>query len=154
MFIFSFHFDLYSASGKISKLFMLTTPRTPYVYLVRAEVFNLEIMTLNLADFASFLSRFADALALGTEFRIVDKKNLFGIIGNGAYSQLWLDTALSNQAIQKGFKYLISLQKLKGNFRFNLSQTITSRDFNINDMGYITATNLMNATAKFSYNIY
>jgi len=94
---------------------------------------------------------FTDAVAWGTDFRLVDEKNRYGIIGNGAYSRLWLDPNLSANKTQTGFRYNLSLQKVSGKVRWSVGQNTTSRDFDINDLGFVTATNFITSYANSSY---
>ena len=96
---------------------------------------------------------YTDALATGTEFKIADKKNLYGVEGSAAMSHRFLDnTAKDNY--QSGYRYDISLQKFSGNFTAQLRQQAFSPDYNINDLGFIGRTNFIRSIAQVGYNIY
>lgn len=97
---------------------------------------------------------FADAYAWGTEYRVVDKKNKLGILGNAAYSLIQLDPKLSTRDKKQGFKYDISLQNMRGKFRFTIGNKAVSPDFDINNLGFITATNFINSYASIAYNVF
>lgn len=133
---------------------VLTEPLTNYNVLVLDQQFGTNSYVSFIQTSVARFGAFADAFTWGTEFRLVNKKNLYGITGAGAYNQLWLDTAVSNTRLQNGYRYNIALQKLRGNFRFRLAQNTVSAKFDINDLGYITATNFINTRFDGSYTIF
>ena len=98
---------------------------------------------------------FTSALVSGTDFRLIDRKNMYGFIGTAAFSQRWLDTLVAgpNQERQ-GYRYNLSLQKLSGNFRGSIGQNLISKDFNINDLGFMTVSNLLRTTLQASYSFF
>jgi hypothetical protein len=100
------------------------------------------------------LGSFADAYAWGSEWQIVDKKNRVGLVGNAAYSLLQNDPQLASFSQTKGFKYDLKLQKMRGKFRFSLGNRAVSPDFDINDLGYSTATNFIRTYGSVAYNIF
>jgi len=97
---------------------------------------------------------FTDAIATGTQFKIADKKNMWGVAGSAAMSHRFLDTLQHQKRYQNGYRYDIAFNKFSGNFTFNIGQRTMSKDYNINDMGYVTWTNYMNTYANFNYNVY
>ncbi len=96
---------------------------------------------------------YTDALATGTEFKIADKKNLYGVEGSAAMSHRFLDNSHSDN-YQSGYRYDISLRKFSGNFTARLRQQAFSPDYNINDLGFIGRTNFIRSIADVQYNIY
>ena len=82
---------------------------------------------------------YTDALATGTEFKIADKKNLYGVAGSAAMSHRFLDTLKYAKDYENGYRYDISFQKFSGNFRFRIRQQTMSKNYNINDMGTVTS---------------
>lgn len=97
---------------------------------------------------------YTDALATGTEFKIADKKNLYGVAGSAAMSHRFLDTLKYAKDYESGYRYDISFQKFSGNFRFRIRQQTMSKNYNINDMGFVGRANYINTTASVDYNIY
>lgn len=97
---------------------------------------------------------YTDAITTGTEFKIADKKNLYGLSGSAAMSHRFLDTLVHDKGYDSGYRYDISFQKFSGNFRFRLRQRTMSKYYNINDIGFVGRTNFINNTASIKYNIY
>ncbi len=97
---------------------------------------------------------YTDALATGTEFKIADKNNLYGVEGSAAMSHRFLDQERYTEAYQSGYRYDVSLQKFSGNFTASLRQQAFSPDYNINDLGFVGRTNYIRSTAEVGYNIY
>lgn len=131
-----------------------TEPLSNYSVLVIDQQFGknsyLSLIQTSVLRFGSF----ADAYAWGGEWRIVDKQNRVGLVGNAAYSLLQNDSELTNVAQTKGFKYDMSLQKMRGKFRFTLGNRAVSPEFDINDLGYSTATNFVRSYGSVAYNIF
>ena len=98
--------------------------------------------------------KFTDANVSGTEFRITDKKNQYAVSGNAAYSYRLLDPELFSDKYQLGYKTNVNLAKIGGKFRYTAGHSIMSRDFNINDLGFVGRTNYMTTTATATYNIF
>jgi len=98
--------------------------------------------------------KFTDANVSGTEFRITDKKNQYAVSGNAAYSYRLLDQELFSDKYQLGYKTNINFAKIGGKFRYTAGHSIMSRDFNINDLGFVGRTNFMTTSASATYNIF
>jgi hypothetical protein len=82
--------------------------------------------------------------------RFENKKGTYafsGIIGSS-----YLD-GLGNKT-NFGGVYMANLEKIKGNFRFELEQSLIGKSFNPNDLGYIEKTDLLESKAEIAYNIY
>ena len=131
-----------------------TEPLTNYNVLVIDKQFGTNSSFALIQTSVIRFGAFTDAVAWGTDFKIIDEKNKYGFIGTAAYSQLWLDTALFTNKIQSGFRYNLSAQKLSGKIRWSVSQNLCSRDFDINDLGFVTATNFITSAANASYNLF
>jgi hypothetical protein len=97
---------------------------------------------------------FTDANVTGTEFRLTSKKNQYAISGNAAYSHRFLDPKLFSEKIQNGYKSSLNFAKIGGQFRYSAGQSIMSKNFNINDLGFVGRTNFMTSSASVSYNIF
>lgn len=97
---------------------------------------------------------YTDAVATGTQFKVADKKNLYGVEGSAAFSSRFLDQDLHSKRQQLGYRYNVSFQKFSGNFRFGVRQQTMSKDYNINDMGFVGRTNFINTSAWVRYNTF
>jgi Domain of unknown function (DUF5916)/Carbohydrate family 9 binding domain-like len=131
-----------------------TEPLTNYNVIVADKQFGTNSYISFIQTSVLRFGEFTDAMGWGTDFRLVDEKNKYGFIGTAAYSQLWLDTALFNNPIQAGFRYNLSAQKLSGKIRWAITQNLCSKNFDINDLGFVTATNFITSTANGSYNLF
>jgi hypothetical protein len=139
---------------EISKI--MTEPLTNFNVLV----FDQQLMDRK-NSYISFVNtnvtrfgKFTDANVSGTEFRITDKKNQYAVSGNAAYSYRLLDPELFSDKYQLGYKTNINFAKIGGKFRYTAGHSIMSRDFNINDLGFVGRTNFMTTSATVTYNIF
>lgn len=131
-----------------------TEPLTNYNVLVVDQQFgNNSYLSFTQTSVLRF-GDFADAFAWGTEWRAVNKQNMYGFIGSAAYSLQLLDRQLSSAPTQQGFRYDASFRKMRGNFRFSVGNKATSANFDINDLGYLTATNLLTTYGSATYAIF
>lgn len=94
---------------------------------------------------------FTDALVFGTEFKIADKKNLYGVTGKGSFSYRMLDKIYASTPTQTGGLYDIAFKKFSGRSRFSIGQKLVSEAYNINDLGFVTTTNYTNNYAEYIY---
>ena len=53
-----------------------------------------------------------------------------------------------------GYKASLNLAKVSGRLRYNAGHSVMSKDFNINDLGFVGRTNFMTATASMTYNFF
>ncbi|MFH1004925.1 MAG: DUF5916 domain-containing protein [Bacteroidota bacterium] len=90
-----------------------------------------------------------DANATGTQFKFVNKKNIFAFSGSGALTQLFFP-----DSTKLGYYYNVSLGKISGNYTIELTQNDVSTTYNPNDIGYIDRTNQFSHYLNQSYNIY
>lgn len=97
---------------------------------------------------------FTDAVVTGTEFKIADKKNNYGVTGSAALSQRFQDTLLYTQSYKNGYRYNVMFEKFSGNFRFSLGQSAMSRFYDNNDLGFVVRNNFVKTSANLSYNIF
>jgi hypothetical protein len=91
-----------------------------------------------------------NANVTGTEFRINDKTNLYGVRGEFALSQQYYQ----NEANKFGYKYDISAGKFGGQFQYRLSRELASDTYDQNDMGYMRRNNEIDNELSLEYNIY
>ncbi len=98
---------------------------------------------------------YSDAFAWGLDWRAVNKKNMYGFLGTASYSFIDNDPEISpNEANKQGFRYDITFRKMRGNFRFTAGNYATSANFDINDLGYSTATNIIGSHVNLNYSIF
>lgn len=97
---------------------------------------------------------FTDANVTGTEFRLTDKKNQYAVSGNAAYSHRFLDPQLFSTKSQAGYKSALNFAKIGGKLRYSAGHSIMSKNFNINDLGFVGRTNFMTTTVSATYNIF
>lgn len=53
-----------------------------------------------------------------------------------------------------GYKYEIEFEKIKGNFTYQIQQSLANKKFNPNDMGYLSKTDELQTELELNYNIY
>ena len=147
------YIDSLGVVGEFSRR-IRTEPFANYNVLVLDQQFGKNSYLSFIQTSVLRFGNFADAYAWGTEFRVVDKKNRLGIVGNGAYSFINLDPELTTEQNLQGFKYDVSLQNMRGNLRFAVGNKAVSPDFDINDLGFVTATNFINTYASIGYNVF
>lgn len=86
----------------------------------------------------------------GTEFRILDRSNMFRVSGEAALSQQYYSKAENNF----GFKYDLNLGKYGGNWQYSYSRSVISDTYEQNDMGYLRRNNEVEDEVSVSYNIF
>lgn len=86
----------------------------------------------------------------GTEFRLLDKSNMFRISGNAAMSQQY-HRETDNQY---GFKYAVGGGKVGGTWRYSYSRNVISDSYDQNDMGFLRSNNEVENSFSISHNIF
>ena len=86
----------------------------------------------------------------GSEVRLNDKSNLYGIRAEGAVSQHYLE----EEDDSFGYKYDISIGKFGGKVQYSLSRELISDTYDQNDLGYLRRNNQIENQARFDYNIF
>ncbi len=86
----------------------------------------------------------------GTELRMYDKTNMYGIRGEAALSQHYYGDQNNNF----GYKYDISVGKFGGKIQYRLSRELTSDTYDQNDLGFQRRNNEIQNQVSFDYNIY
>lgn len=137
-----------TASGLIRKY--LTQPFTNYnVFVVDQALKNNSFISLTNTNFyqptISYLAHVA-----ATDFRFETAGGNYAIEGQAGFSYINND----EQADSTGYKYNLSYEKITGNFRFELSQSLANKKYNPNDMGYIYKTDELESELELNYNIY
>ncbi|MCC2546959.1 carbohydrate binding family 9 domain-containing protein [Hymenobacter sp. BT175] len=98
-----------------------------------------------------------DANVTGGLFRFANKKNTYAVDGQVVYSRrrgnvFGSDTMEVNN--KNGYKYLVGVGKIGGQFTWRLSQGIESDTYDPNDLGILFNNNSISQVAEFSYNKY
>jgi hypothetical protein len=86
----------------------------------------------------------------GTELRLNDKTNMFGIRAEAAMSQHYYQ----DQDDGFGYKYDVSVGKFGGKIQYRLSRELTSDTYDQNDLGYQRRNNEIQNQVSFDYNIF
>lgn len=96
---------------------------------------------------------FYNANVLGTQFKFMDKNNMYGFEGSGSWSKKYgeTETPIENE---EGYTFDVGLGKYSGNFNFWLVTEVISEDYDRNDMGFNTITNIVESEFGLAYNIY
>ena len=99
---------------------------------------------------------FIDANVSAAGFNLVSKNSAYSISGDITVSQR--DTNLLENIFEAnsgdGSRYSINIAKIKGNFKYSLSSSGKSPDYNPNDLGVNFATNIRTHALSLQYNKY
>jgi hypothetical protein len=96
------------------------------------------------------VDRFDDAYVAnvtGIDFKFANKNNTYAIFGRGALSLIY------NEGTELGHFYNVSINKIKGDFKFGLSQTLYSDTYNPTDLGYLANNNQIQNSLSLNYDI-
>lgn len=86
----------------------------------------------------------------GTDFRLLDRSNMFRISGKGAISQQYFETLDDNF----GYKYDLSLGKYGGTWQYSYGRSVISDTYEQNDLGYLRRNNEVEDELSLSYNVF
>ncbi|MTI32958.1 DUF5916 domain-containing protein, partial [Xanthovirga aplysinae] len=93
-----------------------------------------------------------DANVTGGLFSINDKQNIFNLEGSAMISQIFTqDQETKNLHNKKGYKYHLEFEKVSGKIRYEAGRSLTTKDFDPNDMGYLRNANIISHWGRFSY---
>jgi hypothetical protein len=90
-----------------------------------------------------------DANVTAALFDFNDKKNMFNVGGKAAVSNLIRYEA--NGKTSTGYSQSLYFGKTSGRFNFNISQDLTDKKFNSNDLGYFTNNNFLDHSFFMGY---
>lgn len=130
---------------------VLTQAFTNYNILVLDQVFrkNSYVSFVNTNAYYDKGGRMANVS--GTEFKLANKKNSYAFYGSSALSQKF-DSVNASPLV--GFKSDLSIGKISGRFKYALTQTILSDNFQINDLGFLEFNNSLQNIVAINYNFY
>ncbi|MDD5694666.1 MAG: DUF5916 domain-containing protein [Bacteroidales bacterium] len=86
----------------------------------------------------------------GSDFRLINKPNTYGMEGNVIVSQKYTE----GSAPGYGYSHYIAAGKTSGNFTFTLSNELKTDTYDPNDMGYLQHNNEIENELEFEYNLY
>lgn len=96
---------------------------------------------------------FYSANVLGTQFKFMDKNNMYGVEGSGSWSKKYGESEVIIKN-PEGYTFELEAGKTSGNFNYSISTEVISDEYDRNDMGFNTITNVVNSGVDMSYNIY
>jgi hypothetical protein len=99
---------------------------------------------------------FGNSNVTGGGLRLVDKKNTYQFVLEGALSDKYvkIDTLFNNTSNSLGYKYGTSFAKISGNFHFTLWKSTMNKTYNPNDLGLNYTNNEESTGLDLLYNIY
>lgn len=126
---------------------IMTQPFTNYNVLVFDQSLpnNSYVSLINTNTYMKDVGYIANVT--GSEFNINDKSNLYGLRGEIAVSQHYIE----NQDNSFGHKYEISAGKFGGKIRYRLSRDVVSDTYDQNDLGYMRRNNEIENQVTFDY---
>jgi hypothetical protein len=132
---------------------ILTEPWANYNILVLDQAFNNN-------SYLNFTNTRVDrpdnkyhANVAGIAWRIMEKQNKFGILGNSAWSNI-KDSISENDSLSNGFKFYAEMGKLNGEWQYDYYTYVVSDSYEQNDLGYLSANNDFQQGIELSYNKY
>lgn len=126
-----------------------TEPLTNYNVFVLDKTlkYNSSVSLINTSVWRS--GKDYDANVTAALFDFNDKKNMFNIGGKAAISNLiGYDV---NGKTSTGYSQSLYFGKTSGRFNFNISQDLTDKKFNSNDLGYFTNNNFLDHSFFMGY---
>ncbi len=129
---------------------VLTQPFTNYNILVIDQTLknNSYVSLINTNTLMNEVGYSANVT--GTEIRLNDKSNLYGVRGELAVSQHYYGDADNSF----GYKYDVRIGKFGGKIQYSLNRELVSDTYDQNDLGYLRRNNEIENQARFDYNIY
>ncbi len=86
----------------------------------------------------------------GTEFRLLDRSNMFRISGSGAISQQYF----SGEENEYGHKYDLQLGKVGGTWRYHYTRRSINHTYNQDDMGFLRRNNQVSDAITLSHHLF
>lgn len=90
-----------------------------------------------------------DANVAAILFKVADKTNTYGVTGSTDVSQKFYNTSTD-----VGYRSMLTVGKLSGNYTTSLATKVISDNFNPNDLGYLDRNNIISAILYNTYNTY
>ena len=116
-----------------------TLKNNSYIGLINTNVFR--------------VGDYRDANVTVADFRFRDKTNTYSLAGSGGLSQIFTNEE-GVQVNTKGFRSRLYLSKVSGKLQYNISASIESDEWDINDLGFMRRNNRINYSTRISYNLF
>jgi len=130
---------------------ILTDPMTNYNILVVDKAFKNSSSVYAINTNVLRKGDFNTANVTGAGINLRNNKNTYVLNLSGAHSRIYkADFNLLNN----GHYYYVNIGKIKGNFQFNVSRSVTDDTFDKNDMGLLHINNQTSHAINLNYNIY
>jgi len=128
----------------------LLQPLTNYNLIVLDQTFNKNSsITFTNTNVKRFNANYRKSNVSSLLINLTDKENIYNIKSKFNFSNI---NEISNNEL--GFLSLLKLEKIKGNFRFDMSNYIESNKYDHNDLGYLRDNNEVVTNFGLSYNIF
>jgi len=135
--------------GVVKKV--LTQPLTNYnVFVLDQALKNNSYISLINTN-VTRQGNYYNANVTATAFKFTNKKNMYGINGNGALSQLYY-SGISKPLL--GHSYNVSAGKISGGLQYNAAVLVKSDKYNPNDLGILNINNTIETSLNMVYNIF
>ncbi len=94
-----------------------------------------------------------DANVTGFNLNLNDKTLTWRLNGFYAYSQITdYNMDKSDRDLKTGYKYNLQFSKRRGNFQFEVNRNLETKDYDINDLGFLRRANRLDHSLRLSYN--
>ncbi len=124
---------------------VLTQPFTNYNVMVADQSLkNNSYASLINTNYYNYLR---NANVTATDFSLKNKTNTIELRGIGAVSR----TQDKGSDANTGYRYYLRVGKIGGNFRYNISRSLRSNNYEINDMGFLSRNNMVYNRINFYY---
>jgi Domain of unknown function (DUF5916) len=90
-----------------------------------------------------------EANVTGVEFDLKTKNLKYSLNGNSSLSQKYF-----TNFTDLGYTYGVAAEKIQGNFTYGISNSVESKSYDRNDLGYLEAANSINSQMFLNYNIF
>jgi hypothetical protein len=100
-----------------------------------------------------------NANVTGVDFRLFDKTNTYRVSGFAARSNTYQEEEQEEGAADslfvnnEGYKYFLFLGKVSGKWQYEVMRNVESENYDINDLGFLRASNEVSYRGRISYNI-
>ncbi len=137
------------ADGQVAKI--LTEPFSNYNIMVADQSIG-KYSYLNFTNTNAVFSNIRRAAdVLGSAFRFADENNDYAFYGRTAFSYIYDG---SENETKPGAMFDLGAGKVSGNFRYSYGVKWYGKQFDINDMGYLSRSNLFEHNLWAKYGVY
>ncbi|MCF8302347.1 MAG: carbohydrate binding family 9 domain-containing protein [Bacteroidales bacterium] len=138
---------------------IMTDPTTNYNIMVFDQALenNSSVYLINTSVLRG--NHYKNANVTGSGISLINNSNTFRLNGSGVLSQIYNAEKIENIEAKPGkpslgYRYNLSLAKIKGNFHFNVYRRVKNDTYDINDLGLNHRNNEVRNGVWMSYRIY